>query len=52
MISIATLNRTVTDFCGLSPFGSERTDGPDRTFDGQSVWGQNSGKRTGPDHPS
>ena len=52
MIYIATLNRTATDFHGLSPFRSERTNGPDRTFSGQSVLGQNSGKRTGPDPPS
>ena len=46
---IAKLKRTITDFFGLSPFKSERTDGPDRTFDGQSVWGQNARKtdRTG-----
>jgi len=49
---IVKLNRTVTDFCGLSPFWSERTDGPDRTFHGRSVWGQNARKRTGPDPPS
>lgn len=30
---IVKLNRTITDFYGLSPFGSERTNGPDRTFD-------------------
>ena len=29
---IAKILRTITDFFGLSPFGSERTDGPDRTF--------------------
>jgi hypothetical protein len=29
---IAKLKRTKTDFCGLSPFQSERTNGPDRTF--------------------
>lgn len=31
---IVKLKRTKTDFYGLSPFGFERTNGPDRTFDG------------------
>lgn len=33
------LNRTGPDFYELSPFWSERTNGPDRTFDGLVRWG-------------